>query len=471
MSYELCSALQCNVCLAFVAFPEPNKPTTETQPPMRACSGCHLVKYCGKDHQKKDWRFHGEFCCAVQRIKSAYNVKHPLHLSSSGREPETIEEMETAQMQLKFLLTDTLKRPLKTYEEEIISFPSVCGVCVKLKDSHVCPHCRSQAYCSLQHLAEHSIEHKKVCHLLRLYYCPYKVKELPTDFKLNYIGRVNNLHKSNLMTAFETVFNLKLPTKPYETLKDYQLFAYASDFSCIATICFSMCHLDILSMETNKFIIYIVGSSVEPRLWFQKIHTQFFFMQYPLFTTLELHFIGPETLEAMEENIKYDFLGQERYVHYICYKGLFQEYVSYFKGYPSLIVAFNCGFSEYSQLFKGGPATPKLPTLPAAKSCTTTPTSSTQTDAWQKGIWEMLLFFRIPIVFTSFTKLESEFDFAALRKAADIGTFKMHVERIFTVSKNPFHDLRPLRQFHSDDDEAFYFRNGYIQAIHTLLKK
>uniref|UniRef100_A0A1A9VX55 Uncharacterized protein n=1 Tax=Glossina austeni TaxID=7395 RepID=A0A1A9VX55_GLOAU len=101
-----------------------------------------------------------------------------------------------------------------------------------------------------------------------------------------------------LKTAFETVFNLRLPTKPYETLKDYQLFAYASDFSCIATICFTLCRLDILSMETNEFIIYIVGSNVEPRLWFQKIHTQFLFMQFPLYT-LEPHFIGPDALEII----------------------------------------------------------------------------------------------------------------------------------------------------------------------------
>uniref|UniRef100_A0A1B0A4N2 Mitochondrial cardiolipin hydrolase n=1 Tax=Glossina pallidipes TaxID=7398 RepID=A0A1B0A4N2_GLOPL len=42
---------------------------------------------------------------------------------------------------------------------------------------------------------------------------------------------------------------------------------------------------------------------------------------------------------------------------------------------------------------------------------------------------------------TNLSFFYSEFDFAALRKAADIGTFQMHMERIFAASKNPFHYL------------------------------
>uniref|UniRef100_A0A1A9VZL8 MYND-type domain-containing protein n=1 Tax=Glossina brevipalpis TaxID=37001 RepID=A0A1A9VZL8_9MUSC len=469
MSYELCSALHCNVCLAQAMFQPLINWTTEDKSNIRHCSGCQLIKYCGKLHQKIDWPFHGEFCRAIQCIKTTYNIKHPFHLSTkNGEDPETFEEMETAQIQLKYLLSDVLKRPLKFHEEELISFPNICAVCLKQKSlPHTCSQCRLQAYCSLQHLEEHSIEHGKVCHLLKLYYCPYKANEPPTNLNLKYFGRVDDLHKTNLAAAFEKVFNLKLSCEPYKTLKDYQLFSYASDFSCISSICFAMCHLNVLSMETSKLVIHVVGATVESRLWFQQIHTQFFFLQYPFFTTLELNFIGPDVLENVQEEMHYEFLSQERSVYYVCYKGLFQEYVKYFRGSPSIIVSFNCGFSEYSQLFKANPSNPRILT---AENSVEAPTSSAHIDTWQGALLEMLLYFRVPIIFTSFTKQESEFDFAALQKVADTGTFQIHIDRIFKA-QNPFHDLRPLRQWQTDDDESFYYRNGYIQAIYTRLKK
>ena len=79
--------------------------------------------------------------------------------------------------------------------------------------------------------------------------------------------------------------------------------------------------------------------------------------------------------------------------------------------------------------------------------------------------------FDTPIVFTSFTEQESNFDYAAVRNAAQQQKLKVHIERILKVTKNPFHDLRPLRQWYTRDKEEFYYRNGYIQAIRTHLEK
>lgn len=157
----------------------------------------------------------------------------------------------------------------------------------------------------------------------------------------------------------------------------------------------------------------------------------------------------------------------QRLIKFNIYKGLFQDYCKYNKVRPSLIVAFNCGFSEYSQCYNLSPTVTNLNTVEPLDSEYYNVNAK---DTWFQGLIEILQTFDTPIVFTSFTEQESQFDFAALQNAAIKQSLKVHISRLLKVAKNPYHDLRPLRQWYTWDQEQFYYRNGYIQAIRTKLE-
>lgn len=78
----------------------------------------------------------------------------------------------------------------------------------------------------------------------------------------------------------------------------------------------------------------------------------------------------------------------------------------------------------------------------------------------------MLQTYDTPIIFTSFTKQEADFDFSALEKVAR-QRLKINIERIFKTRNNPYRDIRPLRQWYVRDQESIYYRNNIIQAIRT----
>lgn len=166
--------------------------------------------------------------------------------------------------------------------------------------------------------------------------------------------------------------------------------------------------------------------------------------------------------------MKICFKGSERCVKFNIFRGLFQDCKKSIKARPCLLMAFNCGFSEFSQCHN---LTASKSRLDAAQSLNASEKHLNTNDTWFEGLVEIVQTLDTPIVFTSFTEQESAFDLAAVHKAVKKQRLKVHIDGILKTTKNPFHDLRPLRQWYSTDQEEFYFRNGYIQAIRTTLEK
>ncbi|KAM7354458.1 uncharacterized protein ACRADG_006109 [Cochliomyia hominivorax] len=471
MSNDLCSPFNCNICL-MLTIEKPQKEENPLKllqlfPYLLTCSGCQLIKYCNREHQKLDWPLHREFCLSIQKIKEKFNVTHPFYLN--GGTPKSKRSIEKCIIRLKFLLKNSLQRNLEYYEEELSSFPAYCGQCFEFRKlKSVCEKCVSQPYCTEEHKETNKQRHEQVCGLLKLYYCPFKVVPLTEDLDLKLREERKDLIDLNLVAGFEKIFSVKLPEDPCKSLKDYHLFAFASDFSCIMSICYAMEHLRLESENVNKLSIFILGASVEAVLWFRDIHCKIFFLQNPKILKLELNFIGPEVVETQYKEMKFKFLGQERLVKLSFYQGLFQDYCKYNPIQPNLIVAFNCGFSEFSERYN---FSPKLTNLNALDTLDDDIKHVNAKDTWFEGLIEILQIFDTPIIFTSFTEQESKFDFGALQMAAHQQPLKVLIKPVLKVSKNPYHDLRPLRQWYTSDNEEFYYRNGYIQAITAKLEK
>uniref|UniRef100_A0A1I8M2G1 Uncharacterized protein n=1 Tax=Musca domestica TaxID=7370 RepID=A0A1I8M2G1_MUSDO len=433
MAQELCSPLHCNVCLMLQAHQKVSETGKSSQ--LLNCSGCQMVRYCTRQHQKLDWALHREFCQAIQAIKKTLSISHPLRVS--GANPKTKDDMEKTIIQLKYLLRNALERPLQYHEEELSSFPIFCPVCYSFKNINVlCSDCQNQVYCSEEHLMQHREEHSKECGLLKLYYTPYKTL-MGKEMQLEIVRKLDNFQNVDLFGMFETCFDYKLPQDPTKSLTDYQIFSYAADFSCMASICYSLGHMNMPAYQKKHMSLFIIGASFEAVLWFREIH-------------------WPETVEQREKILEFKFLGKQRQVQYHCFTGLFQNYCRLCKVQPMLLVAFNCGFSEFSRRYN---------TLPHFEKASHEKLSCKQ-DTWSGAIGDMLQY-DCPIMFTSFTKQESQFDFAAFETVAKSQQMKIEIERLFKVSKNPFRDLRPLRQWYAGDEESIYYRNGYIQVIKT----
>ena len=282
-----------------------NSPPNKTFPRLLTCSGCQLIKYCSSEHQKIDWPIHKELCQAIQKIKKKSNLKHPLQVS--GKLCKRVD-METAIVQLKYSLRNTLGRSLEFQEEELTSFPAYCPLCFQFRNLKTfCSKCLSQSYCTEEHKQLHRDEHEKVCKLLQTYYCPYKVRIIKDEFCMQFQDKLKSFENMDLVKAFEETYALTLAKQPYQDLKSYQLFSHAADFSCIMTICYAIEQIKINTQDIEKFKVLVLGASIESVLWFREIHCKLFFMLNPVVKELSIEFIGPELIETGSKKLEFPF--------------------------------------------------------------------------------------------------------------------------------------------------------------------
>ncbi|XP_011182083.2 uncharacterized protein LOC105212032 [Zeugodacus cucurbitae] len=460
MSYDMCSTRCCNVCLLTEMDKQVRGALPSTKPfptRLKKCSGCHLVLYCSRLHQRLDWELHRDFCRAVKRMMNTYKIKHPFLISG---QPYNIFTMERAILQVKYLLKTVLKRNLEFHEEEITSFPAHCEVCYSFERLYSCTRCFGTSYCSSQHAAEDKERHKKRCSQLQLYYCPYKVQpRIPPEVLLGKLcKRVPDILKVDIIGAYECISGKRMPKVPTACMDNYQIFSSVGDFSCMGTILFSLEFIDVGAIKGTKFVIFILGATVEQDLWFRQVHTNWFFLQYPQFTRLELYFIGPDVLGAAKREVTYQYLGSDRTVFYESYRMLFQEFTRINRTKPKLIVVFNCGFSEHA------PATIEEQ-REQSERLGIPGDSCASKDTWSGGISQIIQTYDLPIIFTSLTRVEADLDFGAIKRIASMDRLETHITRLFDVKVNPYRDIRPLRNWQRENDDDIFYRNGYIQGF------
>ncbi|XP_067625575.1 uncharacterized protein [Eurosta solidaginis] len=466
MSYDMCLTRGCNVCflllnekLKKVSTPSDIEPQDYNQSQnLHKCSGCQLIYYCSPAHQRLDWPIHRRFCRAANLIMTTYKIKHPYLVSG---QPNDANTMERATIQVKYLMRQNMARPLEFHEEELTSFPAHCEICYKFDRIQSSPCCFGVSYCSAEHAAQDNERHRKQCNFLKLYYCPYKVRPqvAPEVIIKGFYKAVQDLRTMDLVDAFEHITGLKLPEVPISSFDNYQLFACAGDFSCMGSILFTLSFTNLAECTNRKFVIFIVGAVMEESLWFRQIHTKWFFLQHPNIIRLEMHFIGPQAPKGLEEReITYEFLDAERTVLYASYAMLFETFSRDYNVKPSLIAAFNCGFSEYApdslderQVYHRGVEIVKK-------------------DTWYRGILEILQTYDVPILFTSLTQIEAELDYGALLRVISKDHLPTEITPLFLVKINPYRDLRPLRNWQTLQDQIYY-RNNYIQAVVASIKQ
>ena len=187
--------------------------------------------------------------------------------------------------------------------------------------------------------------------------------------------------------------------------------------------------------------IHIVGANVYEVMGI--IKWEYLAHRLPSLTSLTLTFIGPE-LEA-EDDGNDRTVGQcedcsaagkllTHQMNSMTYKQYKQKYSD---SQPDLVIVQNCGFHEYDVA------------------------SEDWSEGWDQGISYLMPSNKAPVIFTSYTKSESE---------NDLHRFLEHcgsedVELLIECQQNTMRSYRPIRDWEMDNDQDVFYSNQYINVV------
>lgn len=100
----------CNICEQY----SENR-TTST---LLMCNKCKLIFYCGKEHQKIDWKNHKHFCQTISTILDDRKIKHILDIHGLVKSASSYH-VQKVKVFIKTVLMCILKRELTADENEV----------------------------------------------------------------------------------------------------------------------------------------------------------------------------------------------------------------------------------------------------------------------------------------------------------------------------------------------------------------
>lgn len=224
---------------------------------------------------------------------------------------------------------------------------------------------------------------------------------------------------------------------------EYQWFSAACNFSNVATILQTI-YLTIdkncLQLNSNAFDIFIVGASSEITLFTSNECLLLSSWLPSSIDQIRLYFIGPE---LPLENLNGIFQTEKIKTFYIrsTYETFCENIVtdSIMEIFPSLIICFNCGFSEYNKA---------------------------DNNPWQLALNEIMEKNKnIPIAFTSYSSYESCMDNLVIEQISKQNN--CYLEIIAKNLINSCRDLRPYRNMQCENDitDEIYYYNGYLNIV------
>ncbi|XP_068202474.1 putative protein MSS51 homolog, mitochondrial [Palaemon carinicauda] len=458
---------------------------------LKHCAQCQLVSYCSKACQKADWKEH-KLICMANAVKCGKNV-----FSKAKGQVTHIRSWIQFRTSLHCALSVNLGRPLEQFEREVISFPKVCEIC---KDSDLsqifpCPTCRSVFYCSKEHLDEDAHKHIQWCgsYLISVgvdklikhrgsanvhfsVKTQKKFQPLPKDMTI-LLNMENGFSQKKIPTEGEEIrrimtcpncadelANIMLNILMSEKLSDPVTLLYALEQFYIGKNKEKICNMTELN-------VHVVGADGY-RETLGLAHWEFFLHRLPSLKKLNTLHIGPEAIPGTSDTFNNQHVFRDGKValckkceksgkdfKYEFFNMYYHEYVTsehYCK--PDVIIAYNCGFHAFLGMSK---------------------------DTWPRSIRIMTSDPTVPLIFTSYSKWESERDrrtvlgnkYASLESETILE--KLNVDSIEKKLKhfqlqevvtlpphlNPFRGLRPIRDFSRDDDCDMFYNNHYITAV------
>lgn len=395
--------------------------------------------YCSPEHQKKHWRKHKFLCNHLAAAAEA--AAQESFFSSSSISSQT--DWNLFRSNAVRTAAVILGRELDLQEQEVLLFPRSCRspAChVTSGEMQDCLACHAVTYCSVQHREEGADQHKTVCRQLRL------CRLLDQHEALVGVGLPaipSHLDSSYLASAPDISHFLDQPWQgkisDSVTREEVQWAFLTNQLSGPLTL-LDIGNRFLSDMGTRKILtVHVVGAGVVEMMGV--IKWEYLAHRLPNLHGLTFVFVGPE-LEAESEDepvvpVCGDCVKLGRTVEYRVYCGTYTNYLhtdTFTK--PDLVMAQNCGFSEFQ----------------ASPDC----------EGWTEG-WaglDSLLQGNCPVVFTSYTLGEARQDLARL-----LDTVQGEVEVLARCESNPMRSHRPIRDWERDQDRDMFYSNQFLSVV------
>lgn len=405
---------------------------------LKACGGCHLIFYCGADHQKEHWKFHKEICLIVRATSKklgankirGYRINDDLE-ERNDMFTENAFGFNTYRYYLYFNVQKKIRRALSTAESRMILYPRMCNICFSndVKQLQVCAKCLCVSYCSKDHKEKDKERHSKDCSELRV--CFEIDKSL-----LEAVGFGDIPFSDPVSCDFPGSPSCLEDIKTYsesllQNLGTIEGRVLTDIMSAPMTIVQLLYSLDLASKSSLS--IEIVGAGGFEMQYFEKWEQLLHWL--PVVNTLSLTFVGPDVegqLGCM--NLCELCVSRKVDLKIVCSTEFYHDFIN-IHSRPDLIVAFNAGFTENIQC--------KIK------------------DTWKNSIPEMLKR-NCPILVTSYTHKESKSDLNRVQSLVKNANVLMDCQ------KNIFSASKPLQDWELHDDETIpqvYYRNYYLFVV------
>ncbi|XP_037713517.1 uncharacterized protein LOC119549486 [Drosophila subpulchrella] len=410
------------------------------------CRGCNMQRYCSVSHLIQDRPEHQALCQVLRDLQKFRKIDHPLllHGKISSR-----TKLQFVISQLKLILWVKLGRPLTPREHQLIGDPAVCDVCFSTGALVDCDGCAGVAFCSAGHRQLVSLYHSsKDCKTLAVIASPFR--QLDVLVNIQQFFQSCPIKESHLTTAFSKATNIKLSNTPWTDLESYQLFATCSSFSGIGSLCLALTQISWVPDPDKAVIVYIVGATQETLIYFQDMHLNFLFLQFPNIHHLELHFMG-KTLGQMGET---GLVFSERTVKKHFYPLSFSQFSCICNVDPTLILILQPDF------IGTGNITQDLVNLVQK--------NDPPDFDWHDCLSSIIRTFGVPICYTSISRLKAMSDLTAINEIARENN--IDVKRAYNISENPYREIVPLHNPDPLDLERIVYANNYLEVVFTSIK-
>ncbi|XP_011865060.1 PREDICTED: uncharacterized protein LOC105560501 isoform X2 [Vollenhovia emeryi] len=288
---------------------------------------CHVCKR--QAHQKQHREQHKSLCNAVIKVGRTYSLK---------RCSETPAEWLTMKTDFMRLVSETLGRPLHTYERHMFTFLKECGICYE-RDERKLMECRTcvSSYCKFHIDSNH---HEYICKDLGLCYRVYLHRINENRFAItDNFALVSNTNTFEMKDFIKT--NIYIQTRtvmPYDILEA----VYSPYVTCPLTLFHAMRLLDYVPANSKILVVHVVGPST---LEENTLAGWGVLLRLLKISSLIIVMVGPELkLEYYELP---DWMLHENVCIFEFHKTLYEDYVrstAFLK--PDFVVGFNAHIDE-----------------------------------------------------------------------------------------------------------------------------
>ncbi|KAI8037939.1 hypothetical protein M5D96_009440 [Drosophila gunungcola] len=401
------------------------------------CSRCGLSYYCSGGHMKDDQE-HRQLCYALRQTvdRNGHEMFYKCG-DFSGEQFRSYRIVCIRQVEKE------MNRPLSATERELLLFPMICSEpkCREhqFKRLAICGGCGEYAFCK-DKPGHRSKEHAKWCGAFQLF-------KAFIMFQANF-GRMepslpNKVLRELPMACSSTKHIMKKLNFNVTNECEYAALTQVSTGPLTAWFALKLCER---IRNCEELTLHLIGAEIEFEVDMLQKWELFLLHIMPTVKILNVVFIGPE---LNPNNISFEQLRKsseareiccrlcrkaQRTVNYHFENGLYHDYCKepHFLQ-PNLVCFFNSG------LYRS--------------------TGFAHEDTWPDTI-QAALNIKCPIVVTSYTKYEAPLDMVHF-----INQSNRHLNVVLPPTTNPFSSEKPERNFISDDETPFMFKNFYCFVV------